>query len=199
MKHLTEAEFVDLIDGVLPAARAAHLDGCGQCRGQAAEMSAMLAETNGLEMPEPSPLFWNHFSARVADAVADEPPPAVVPGWTARLRNPAITWAAAASLALLMMVAALWRATLAPEDEHSAPGRSGLATQPADRPIDDLDQDEAWAVVRLAADDLVWEEAEAIGITARPGSAELAVLELSPSERGELARLLEEELRRTGA
>ncbi|MCA1560401.1 MAG: hypothetical protein LC804_09090, partial [Acidobacteria bacterium] len=66
---------------------------------------------------------------------------------------------------------------------------------------DDLEADKAWALVRTAADDMEWreEDAHAAGLNARPGSAERAVLELSTEERIELARLLDDELRRSGA
>ncbi len=50
-----------------------------------------------------------------------------------------------------------------------------------------------------AASDLRIDEASAAGLAVRPGSIERAVLDLTPVERGELERLLREELRRAGA
>ena len=69
----------------------------------------------------------------------------------------------------------------------------------SDEPRDDVEADAAWAVVRTAAQDLAYEDAEAEGITPRPGSAEIAVLQMSGAERAELARLIENEMKRTGA
>jgi hypothetical protein len=62
-----------------------------------------------------------------------------------------------------------------------------------------LDDDEEWALVRLVAEDLQWEEAQDAGLNPRPGSMERAALEMSPIERQELARLIEDELKGTGA
>ena len=44
-----------------------------------------------------------------------------------------------------------------------------------------------------------WEDATEAGIHARPGSADRVAVEMSAAERQELARLLEDELKRTGA
>jgi hypothetical protein len=68
-----------------------------------------------------------------------------------------------------------------------------------DAATDDIETDEAWAVVRTAAEGLEWDEAHAVGISARPGSAEGVALELSAEERAELARLIGTEMKRTGA
>ena len=57
MKHLTPAQLVDLIEGVLPAERAAHLGACARCRQQADELRAVICEAREVDVPEPSPLF----------------------------------------------------------------------------------------------------------------------------------------------
>jgi hypothetical protein len=199
MKHLNDAEFVDLIEGELDAARVSHVDSCTACRDKAASLSAVRDEALDWPAARPSPLFWDHFASRVSDAIAQQPEPVAPPRWTAWRRNPAVTWAVAASVAVLLMVGALWRATiLAPvhmpssqvastsESEHGAPGND----------VDDLDRVEAWVGLRSAAGDAVWEDV--VGNAARPGSAERVVLELSNEERAELARLLEHELKRSG-
>src|SRR5262245_46229042 len=72
MKHLTPSEFIDAAEDALAAARAAHLDACADCRAQAANLTAALRQADAGEIPEPSPLFWNHLSARVREAVATE-------------------------------------------------------------------------------------------------------------------------------
>lgn len=202
MRHLTGAEFAEWLEGELPAARAAHLDTCAACRDEAASIRAVLTDASMVEWAEPSPLFWDHFGARVSKTIADEPPPATAPGWTAWLRTPAATWAAAAALAVLLMVAALWRATLvAPARPPDNPVAAAPGSVPLIDPLagmEDLEEDAAWAVVRSAVDDLAWDDARAAGVTARPGSADLAIMELSNEERAELARLLEAELKRSG-
>jgi len=61
-----------------------------------------------------------------------------------------------------------------------------------------VDADERWAVVRAAAEDLAWEDVQAAGIAASPGATEDVVLQLTADERSELARLLDQELKRNG-
>lgn len=203
MKHLTNAELVDLVEDRLPADRAGHVAGCGRCRDEADALRAALALTSSDAVPEPSPLYWDHFSARVADAVRDETPSADRPASGAWLRSPLAGWAAAASLSLLVMMSVVWRATLhaptrvAPAGTVAAPpaDASGVAAV-APPGTDDLEADAAWAVVRSAAEGFAWDDAHAAGISAHPGSAEGIALELSPDERSELARLLDGELAR---
>jgi hypothetical protein len=64
---------------------------------------------------------------------------------------------------------------------------------------DDPEQDAAWAVVRTAAVDLDYDAALEAGISPSPGAAETAAMQLSVAERAELARLIQEEIKRTGA
>ena len=63
---------------------------------------------------------------------------------------------------------------------------------------DDIEQDEAWGLVRTVADEVPWDATQAAGIAPRPGSAERMALEMSAREQSELARLLETELKRPG-
>jgi hypothetical protein len=71
--HLSSQEFVDALgekDGVLPAARQSHLEGCASCQSQLAQLRALIDDaSDGADVPEPSPLFWDHFQARVLTAV----------------------------------------------------------------------------------------------------------------------------------
>ena len=197
MTHLSDNEFVDLVDGALPTSRQAHVDTCVACASRAQALREALDDVGAIPPAEPSPLFWEHFSARVSAALDDEAAHAGYSGWT-RLRSPAVAWAVAASMAMVMMVAALWRAMAIPMRPATAPVVSQAAL-PEERAVDDLDADVAWAIVRSAADGLEWEDAHAAGMTARPGSAERVVQELSGEERAELARLLENEMKRSGA
>jgi hypothetical protein len=61
-----------------------------------------------------------------------------------------------------------------------------------------IDDDEEWALVRVVADDLQWDDAQEAGLHARPGSAERVALEMSADERQELARLIQFEMKRPG-
>lgn len=209
MKHLNEAEFVALLEGQIPENRARHADGCVECRTKADDLRLALTDVlSDREPPEPSPLFWDHFAVRVADAVREDPRPSALD----RLRRPAAAWMLTASSALLVMVLFTWRTTHAPSPVRTPPvftgvpadsGSSAAAAGPEDPDTaanpDDVELDEAWAVVRAAVEGLEWEDAHQAGISARPGSAERMALELSGEERVELARLIEGALKRSGA
>src|SRR5438445_3838913 len=67
--HLTPDDLVDLADGTRPESSAPHLASCATCRAQLNEMRAMMSAAADVDVPEPSPLFWDHFSQRVHDAV----------------------------------------------------------------------------------------------------------------------------------
>src|SRR5258708_31627248 len=70
--HLNADELVDLAEGAQPESSARHLAACPQCRARLDDLRAMMSAVAGVDVPEPSPLFWDHFSQRVHDAVASE-------------------------------------------------------------------------------------------------------------------------------
>ena len=200
MKHLTRTEFVDLVDtGEAPAAVVRHVQECARCRAEADALGATLARAVTDPAPEPSPLFWDHFGARVADAVRNESPGGadLAPS---RLRARLVPWAAAVSFALLLIVTGIWRTTVhAPTTLPRVQEASAPATATSAAPDDDVESDEAWAIVRDAARDLEWDDAQAAGISPHPGTLEDVAVQLTPEERLELARLLDEDLKRKGA
>ncbi len=199
MKHLSRAELVDLIDASasLPAERSQHVEACAQCREEVELLRAVRSLAAADEAPEPSPLFWDHFCARVAEELRREPVPAPRHRW---ISVPFATWAVAATIVVVLLTStAVWRTTVHAPAPHvpaqmSAP--SDLATV---EPADDVDSDEAWAVVRAATADLAWEDAHEAGITPRPGEIENVALQLNAAERIELERLLDEDMKRNGA
>jgi hypothetical protein len=201
MTHLTDTEFVELIDLQLAADRVRHVQNCEVCQARADELRTALARVVEPDAPEPSPIFWEHFADRVRTAIQDETPEST--GWRNWLRAPGFAWAAtAAAVGALLLVATLWRST--PSLSTTAPTAPSVASAGSDEPIagemsDDIESDEAWALVRTVADDMAWDDARAAGIAVRPGTAERAVMGLTERERRELARLLEEELKRSGA
>jgi len=197
--HLRETELVDLLDGTLPTSRKQHLDECGMCQAEAEDLALTLRGAAGLDVPEPPPFFWDHFSSRVRDAVAKEPRRGSVL-W--RVIHPTgARWAALAVAAALVIAVRLWRAgpdTVGPAS--TGPESSGTTVIAADAAagfdtFGDIDTDEDWAFVRSIADELSSDAIDAAGVTARPGSAEGIALRLSDTERRELARLLEAEIK----
>jgi hypothetical protein len=196
MNHLTESEIVDYVESRLASDRVAHAERCGVCSARANALRSVLAEMLRDEMPAPSPLYWDHFAARVADAIRDEtphPPPLISASW----RRAAVTrWAVVAAASVAVMTTIVWRATLHAPIRRAAAQAQSHAVEAAP---DDIETDQAWAVVRTAAEGLRWDDAHAAGISARPGSAEGVALELSADERAELARLIGSEMKRSGA
>ncbi len=191
MNHLDEDELVDLVDGALPAARAAHVDGCDRCRVQAEDLRVVLREARSVDVPEPSPLFWEHFSARVRDEVAREERGAA-PAWGGWLRARVIPGVALLGVVIALVVTMTrWRA---PTRDHVDSARA--TTGSAD--VSDAESLETpeWALMVNVTQDLEWEERQAADLMVRPGTAERALLQLSPDERRELVRLLRAELER---
>ena len=200
MTHLTPEELVDLMDGTLSLSRRAHVDACDACRTAAADIGTVLERVAAEAVPEPSPLFWDHLSTRVRDAI-DTPAPRAWRDWLAR---PATAWATGlASIALAVGLAYSLEPRFRPEAPAPVAARLASAPVPASTPPtldtgDDIEQDEAWGLVRTVADEVPWDATQAAGIAPRPGSAERMALEMSAREQSELARLLETELKRPG-
>jgi len=197
MKHLDDGDLVDLLDGKTDAGTAAHLQACAQCRAELVSMQAAMETLRWIaadEESQPSPLFWDHFARQVTQRID-----ALPTGWTAWLRAPRL--AAAMTTVTLILVVAVGIHTLrdAKEGSPTAVVEVTPPTSPGDQPRDDVEADAAWAVVRSAAQDLAYEDAAAAGIAPQAGAAERAVSEMSNEERAELARLLDYEMKRTGA
>jgi hypothetical protein len=190
MSHLSRRHLLEFIDdphtsGLSPE-RKRHIEACAACRAAAADLRRIIGEVRNEPGGEPSPLFWDHFAARVADAIRDQVPEPAPSLRTWRFGRQTAAWTAVAA-------GVAWRPTL-----HAPPAPGiGQGTADAAR-IDDVEDDQAWNVVRAAADGLPWEDVQAAGIAARPGAAERVVMELTAEERAELAKLLESEMKRSG-
>ena len=198
--HLSDAELVDLIDGTLDDAGRRHVEGCDQCAARAAELAATARAVSEVDVPEPPPFFWTQFSARVKDAVAFE---------AEKPRIAAFSWkraswmgvAAAAVVALFSMFVPRGQDATSTPATSTAAGIAPSAhadTVGGDEALD-LDSDEAWALVRSLAEDLDEDQMDAEGVSLGAGAAERLALQLSDAERIELARLLQEQLRMSGA
>ena len=107
MAHLAPEQFVDIADGVLAESSgdvAPHLAACAACRQQLADVRAMMAEAVDVEVPEPSPLFWEQLSSRVRAAVAEEAPPRGA--WREWLLHPSV-WAPSLAAAIAVVPSCL--------------------------------------------------------------------------------------------
>jgi hypothetical protein len=168
----------------------------GAPRGPPAEA---LAAARDAEMPEPSPIYWAHLSARVRDAVARE---TIAPGWRA-----AAWWqpfsghrlmpiASGAALAGAVIVTGLMMrdARVAMPVDPSGGGPPPSADAAGGAP----DESEAWQVLTAAAADTPIEDAHAAGMAVPAGAIDRAVQRMSADELNALGDLLQRELRRSG-
>jgi hypothetical protein len=192
--HLTPEELLDLAEGTRPLSSAPHMASCDRCRQELAELRDVLA-TIAVDVPEPSPLFWDHLSTRVRDRVAAEAVPA-------RPRFGLSRWwwqlAAAMSVAVVAVAVSLVPRTPAPGGSH--PPAAVLAEPPAgDVGAAAAADDPSFTLLGDLADSLDWDTAAEAGITMEVGAADTAVAGLDEAERSELQRLLREAISSSGA
>jgi hypothetical protein len=196
MKHLSQGDLVDWLDGQLAPARAAHLDECVRCREEAQELRQVLTEAEQVSVADPSPLFWDHLSARVNEVVTAVPERRAG-GWARWVGGRASMLTAAAACLVVGLVLLRGSGSFVPrQDAVEPPPLASTSTAP--EPTPPVPADDAWALVQMVADDVPLREAQEAGLTPQPGSAERMALELSPREQEELALLLRHELKGSG-
>jgi hypothetical protein len=198
MGHLSSVEFVDLLDGVRSQTSEQHLAECDRCRREFAGLREMTAAATSADVPEPSPLFWEHLSARVREAVAHEVPAAGE--WSGRASLFGRWWiraAAGVAVAALVIAAAV---TLGSRPDAPRPLASPAKVQPdaaALTTLQGLPDDGSFGLVADFGGTLEWDDLrEQMAVSARPGRLDGGVDELDSGERQELERLLKEELAR---
>lgn len=194
MSHLTDAQITDAAEQQADPRTSTHLAGCAACTAKVAQLRAILDSIAGSEIPEPSPLFWEHFAAGVSAGIDAQPQPAR--SW---LSPAALAWLGAAAVVLLSVIG--YYATRRTIDTVPLAPAVALGEAPAlaDLAADDVEQDEAWALMRSLAGDLHYDDARDAGVLPRAGSVEGAATDLPAAERAELLRLIREELKRMGA
>jgi hypothetical protein len=137
-------------------------------------------------------LFWDHFSARVRQAIFEQPPKdARWRGW------PRVTTTLVAGIVLVI---ALGVGVNLARLRHAPPQTPSSMTEIAD--TTDVWQSSEDASLQLVADltaDMDWEESVQAGLGVWPGSADHAFFHLSAEERQELGRLLKTELQQSGS
>jgi hypothetical protein len=206
MQHLKPEDLIDLADGTRADRDLPHLASCDVCRTALADLRGTMALAADDEVPAPSPLFWDHFSARVSAAVEQERTAADNRAWWRLWSWPRVLVPCAAVAAAAIV---LWVMTNAPAmvpDVHTPTEavRTTIAPLPSTLGFDlftDAINDPDDASLALVADltaDLGWDAAADAGLTP-PGSAEHAVTHLSMGELQELQRLLQQELVGRGA
>ena len=212
MSHVTPEELIEAADGALGPARRRHLEACAECaRAVAALEGAMREMRHAGDVPEPSPLFWDHLSERVRAATRGESVPAS-PGWRDAMWRPALVGMTAVVVAVLIgrlsapagldgapeardiVLSAPERMVAAAAEPSGEPGAglpnpaAGAATARQPEPAGD-----AWAAVTKLASALDADEVR--DLAAAPISSGALVDELSQRELEEFARLLRAEMR----
>lgn len=199
---LSPDEFVDLLDGALPAERRAHLDSCALCQATAADVREALAAAESLEVPEPSPLFWPAINARVSSAIADDA--AAARGWRAWLRLDVLVPIAGLALVVMAIASAVDAVspvgqfpsgpTAAAVDVSGVEFAAGVLDDPASEPAAEPG-DDALAMMVDLADTLPDGGWDALGVTRLP-DLDVAAASLTAEERDALTHLLQSAVER---
>jgi hypothetical protein len=203
-RHLSPEEFIDAIEGALPATRRDHIDRCAQCRNEVEALRTTVADAQpAAEVPPASPLFWDHFAGRVRAAAHAEGPQEPRRWW--RLVWPAAT--AAAALVVLAAVPFLLR-SMTPDvpvlsqtvvesapspipvpaaDEIAGMGRVGALEQPLP---DESSAATARSWTRMVTAGRGVSPDEVLSVAPSSPATAVLVEDLSPRELQEFARLL---------
>jgi hypothetical protein len=191
MGHLGTEELIDIAEETKPESSAPHLETCASCRQQLDDLRRMMDAASSVTVPEPSPLFWDHLSARVRDAVRTEGD--LRPAWWRpstwpQFALPALT----AALAVLLVGALLTPRVMAPIAPRVdvAPGLSN-APAPLLAPATPVD-DPALDLVAELAEQMDWETAVEIEPVIHAGAVQDAFDGLTEAERREMRELLRE-------
>ena len=200
--HLSSQELVNALggkDGALTAARQSHLDECEACQSQVAELRALLEDAgHAADVPEPSPLFWDHFQARVLTAVQSEGQPGPHVWWRdwADVRTLVTLCAAvvaiAASVTLYMSRPVAPVPALVDSGEVAGSGALADASAPLDPAVDTGVDQEEWAFVTSVMGTLEVDDMHEV-LTPSRDAVDTAIESLTSEERDRFVKLLKAE------
>lgn len=197
MTHLSAEQLVDVAEGRGEPPMNAHAASCKDCGASVAGLRDVLALAKTDGVPEPSPLFWDHLSSRVGEAIRTEADGrGQRASWVWR-------WGPASALGAAALVAAV---ALMPRDAaRVGPGpAAGAPVAPAAAALaidaDDVapPDDASWVLMRDLSQDVGGDEADA-ALPSGPGTADRALGHLDEAERAALVEIIREEIARTTA
>jgi hypothetical protein len=192
MQHLSPDQLLDVAEGTRTGREFPHLESCPVCARQLADLRSAMAAASDVQVPEPSPLFWDHLAARIGAEVADSDPPA-------RFRLGGSWWRLAAAAAVLgAILLVVWSASPRVSVGTGAPTLAS-ADPTQDDDVRAFDDDPALALLADLSVGLDWDAASEAGLVPSVGTVDRVVFTLSVDERVELRRLLQEALARAGA
>jgi hypothetical protein len=188
-QHLSPQELVDAADGALAAARLDHLDACGACREEFAALRELMSDVDlAADVPEPSPLFWDHFSQRVRSATGPRVPVADLAWWQ--------SWRTL-SLGALLSAAVMLIALQVRQVPASAPRAPEAIAAASNVPVDANDliaaDDGSWDLMVMMASNLSSEELRHVAAP-MTGVADTTASDLTPAQQKELVRLIQREM-----
>lgn len=143
--------------------------------------------SKALDVPDPSPLFWDHFPDRVRAAVHAAPPASPFAWWRRRAVMLGLSITAVAALATAVYVGT--------GPETVAPTPTVVAEHVESPYVDSADADAGWAVVSDVAESAGSEMLRDAGFGVAPGATEPAIEALSEGERVALMALLQAEMK----
>lgn len=198
--HLSAQEFVDAIEGGLTADRRRHLDVCAACQTEVETLRTIVADLDSdADLPEPSPLFWEHFQSRVDAAVREEAMAPSRAAWWRMLPGSGAmrTWlTAGATVAAVVMVTTIYlRAPVdggRPVDTGAGPVAALAETVVADEAALVLGGAE-WEFVSGMLETLPQDDMRRV-LTPSRNAVDAAMGNLSESERKTFLRLLQAEM-----
>jgi hypothetical protein len=151
----------------------------------------VISKLREAEVPEPSPLFWEHLSQRVHDAVAAEPVPSR--SWSDRIN---LAWAGgivAIAMVVLAVTVSMRHVPVVSGPAVGAPQVVADAT--ASSTLPPLEDDASFAVMGELASEMDFEDAGAAGLVVAPGTAENALNQLTGEEQRAVVELLRQEIK----
>ncbi|MDE3154781.1 MAG: hypothetical protein KGN76_06740 [Acidobacteriota bacterium] len=205
MGHLSSTELIDVMEGVAPPDARQHAARCAACQDTLARLEQVQRLVAGVEVPDPSPLFWEHFSARVRETIAGEPRSGFAAAGGGWIGWRAARYALVAALAVGLVAVALDLGSrgggpagtnpVAPAVASIAvPGATPQAATGSVAP-----EDASLDLVADLSEDMNWDQTADAGMMVRAGSVDSAIARLSASERTALAKLLEAQLGHTSS
>jgi len=178
--HLSPDDLAAAADGTLGDEVAGHLDQCAVCRAAISELSSVLTALKSETVHEPSPLFWDHFSARVREATAHVTPPERRV-WM--FGQPVLALGALAAVALVLLV---WSSSTRDRAVSPPPAMATTASEtPADAEV-------AWQAMSEMAAAMTADDVRSATASAPERASVLS--ELTEDERAAFVELLKREI-----
>lgn len=196
MMHLSDEQFAHVLEGDASIEVRAHVEACETCRTMVEAARAAWHTAAAVDVPEPSPLFWDHLSARVREEI-DREPAQETSAWRQWLSlsgsSPRGWVAVAGALGVAVLVAAVAMRP-SPPIGPNIPNSLAMSPEPnAEIELAAFDGaiDQQWELMMDVAADVELDDS-ALGLGTGP--VDQAWEELSDEERGEVATWLRQEL-----